>query len=139
MRSKSKSKISIPAVLFFTISGLFLLGSITYIIKGSTNPDFYWSQPSSTVSSTSTLLNLKGNKILLVKDRAVVINDAKIAYKGTINGNLIFEYSILKLDPHYAYSHQISSKSAKKQFKLGNNHFRLIAGNKNKISMQLFS
>ncbi len=137
MKSQNKRKKSLPSIIFFTLSGIVLVISVVYLVRGSTNPDFYWHSPSTSSTHTRIRSTLNGNTFLLLKDQIVAINNARFAYKGTINGDLIFDHYIPQLDPHYAYNRQIPSKSAKKGFRLGKTYFRLLAANKNKISMQL--
>lgn len=136
MKSKSKRNNTAASIIFFALSGIVFITLTAYIARGSTNPEFYWKKPSISPPFTAPLSTNRNHKFILEKNRAAVVNSVKIVYKGSINGQVILDCYILKLDPQYAYTYLIPAGTAKKQFLLGGSRFRLLVSNKKKISIQ---
>ena len=100
------------------------------------NPGYYWQkQPGLSVNQIETG-SAKNERILLVKNKAVRFQDARIVYRGTQDGSLVMDLFILALDPHYGYVHRIDRGRAHHGFSIGAYHFKVLAASDDKISLK---
>ncbi len=124
-----------PAMVYFSICGLFLLGSIWYLGTGALNPDYYW-QPSETLAQKTVEPSLeKKEPVVLAKNQGAQVGSARIVYRGSRDGHLHMDLYILELDPHYGYLHKIEKAHARKGFRMGNYHFKVLVASDTKISL----
>ena len=125
-----------PALVFFSICGLFFLGCLWYLWTGARNPDDYW-QPSEALALESPEPFLAKDKpVVLAKNHGAQTDTARIVYRGRQNGSLHMDLFILQLDPHYGYPHTIDECRARKGFQLGDDYFAVSAASDSKISLK---
>ncbi|BBO72907.1 hypothetical protein DSCW_03240 [Desulfosarcina widdelii] len=125
-----------PAVIFFVTCGLFFFGCVWYLWAGATNPEYYW-QPSEALALESPEPFLEKNEcVLLTKNKGVRVNGARVVYRGSRNGALLLDLYVLQLDPHYGYPHKIEEDQARKGFRMGEEHYKVLAASDAKISLQ---
>jgi hypothetical protein len=125
-----------PAILFFVASSLFFFGCVWYLYAGTLNPEYYWQKsPALSVDQTDPVL-AANERILLVKNHAVRVDDARIVYRGTQAGDLLLDLFVLQLDPHYGYPHRIDEDRALQGFSIGEYHFQVLAASDDKISLK---
>jgi hypothetical protein len=67
------------------------------------------------------------DKIILLKDSALTINNNRIVFKGIENTSIYLDFYLLELDPEYAYHKNISKKEAVEGFQLGDYEYQLIS------------
>jgi hypothetical protein len=126
-----------PALVFFLTCGLFFFGCVWYLWAGAMNPDYYWSSsPGMTAEFPPDQELEKNGRVMIAKNHAARVDDARIVYRGSRNGHLHLDLYILELDPHYGYPHQIEETEARKGFRMGDDAFQVIAASDGKISLK---
>ena len=77
---------------------------------------------------SSTLLNRNG-QVVLARNHVARVASSRIVYRGSENGLLFMDLTILELDAHYRYRHRIDEARARRGFQLGEHYFQArIAG-----------
>ena len=79
---------------------------------------------------------MKNNRLLLVKNQGVRIDETRLVYRGIQDGSLVIDLFILALDPHYGYPHHIGEEKAQKGFSIGDYYFQVLAGNSDQVSLR---
>jgi hypothetical protein len=123
-------------LLFFATAGLFLLGCVWYLAMGAINPEYYWRSPAALAADQPEPRLPKNGRILLVKDQAMRVDDARIVYRGNRDGILCMDLFLLALDPHYGYPHRIDEARARQGFFIGDFYFQVLVAGDDKISLQ---
>jgi hypothetical protein len=124
-----------PARVFFSVCSLILIGCVWYLWTGARNPEYYW-QPSQALALESPEPYLeKEARVVLAKNRAILVGDARIVYRGLRKGVLHLDLFALQLDPHYGYPHEIDMDKARQGFRMGDHHFKVLAASDGKISL----
>ncbi len=85
-----------------------------------------------TESSTSAM-----DKVILVKDNSVTVNDCRLVFKGLQGKSIYLDLFLLELDPQYAYHQNISKASAIEGIRLGDFEYRLISVNKEILKLKI--
>ena len=126
-----------PAVVFFSVCGLFFFCCVWYLGAGALNPEYYWQPPNALAEASQEPILYKNERVLLTKDHGVQVNGERIVYRGSQRGALHMDLYILQLDPHYGYPHWIEADQARKGFRMGNHRFQVVAASDSKISLKL--
>ena len=125
-----------PTMVFFSICSLIFLVCVWYLWAGALNPEYYW-QPSEALALESPEPLLKKEEpVVVTKNQGAQVGDARIVYRGSRNGNLYLDLYVLQLDPHYGYPHKIEEDRARKGFRLGEYHFKVLVASDSKISLK---
>ncbi|BBO81530.1 hypothetical protein DSCO28_20960 [Desulfosarcina ovata subsp. sediminis] len=103
---------------------------------GTVTPEKYRPDAGSKTASFQDRIARPDGPIMLVRDREVRVDGARIVYRGSHAGRLHLDLYILALDPHYGYPHRIEEKSARQGFVIGSHHFQLIAAGDDSICLR---
>ena len=125
-----------PAMVFFSISSLIFLVSVWYLFTGALNPEYYWQSSETLALESPEPLLKKEDPVVLAKNQGAQVGDTRIVYRGSRGGNLHMDLYILQLDPHYGYPHSIEEAQARKGFRMGEYHFKVLVASDNKISLK---
>ena len=125
-----------PARIFFTTTGLFFFGCVWYLFVGAMNPEYYWQASPTLSDARPNPVLAKNGRLLLLKNQAARVDDVRLVYRGTREGDLVLELFVLALDPHYGYSHRIDEDMARQGFSIGEYHFQVLAASDAKISLK---
>lgn len=124
-----------PAVIFFVTCGLFFFGCVWYLWAGTVNPEYYWQSSDDLALESPEPFLEKNECVLLARNRGGRVNGARVVYRGSRNGALLLDLYVLQLDPHYGYSHKIEEEQARKGFRMGEEHYKVLAASDAKISL----
>lgn len=125
-----------PALVFFVTCGLFFFGCVWYLWAGATNPEYYWQTSDALVLESPEPFLKKNECVLLAKNKGARVDGARVVYRGSRDGSLLMDLYVLQLDPHYGYSHKIDADQARQGFRMGEEHYKVLAASDAKISLQ---
>ncbi len=77
------------------------------------------------------------DKVILVKDTSVTVNDCKLVFKGLQGQFINLDLFLLELDPQCAYPQNISKASAIEGIRLGDFEYRLISVNNEILKLKV--
>ena len=136
MQHENEQQLQWPARIFFTAVALGVICAIFYFFLGARDVVFYWNPE--TAGGPADYRDVKaGDRVVLPKDRDVLIGRMKLVYRGATDGMLNIEATVLDLDSDYAYSHRFSPAEAKASVNLGGRTFRLVSWNRARVSLDL--
>ena len=126
-----------PATVFFLTCSFLFFGCVWYLWAGAMNPDYYWQSSTGVTAGFPPDQALdKNGRVMIAKNHAARVDDARIVYRGSRNGSLHLDLYILQLDPHVGYPHRIDERQARKGFRLGDYAFQVLAASDGKISLK---
>jgi hypothetical protein len=95
-----------PHRLFLTVATVILTASTVYLIRGASDPDYYWGR---VAAAPTTRRGVEpGDRVLLHRDRETRIGRATLIYRGRDRREVRLDVVIPELDPFYAYHHTFS-------------------------------
>ena len=125
-----------PAVVFFSVCTVMLIGSAGYLWQGARNPEYYWQSSQALALSSPEPLLEKDARAVVAKNQGIRVGDTRIVYRGLRDGALHLDLFALQLDPHYGYLHEVNMHQARQGFRMGDHHFKVLAASDGKISLR---
>jgi hypothetical protein len=130
------SKEYIKSALVFAAMAAITFGIFYGAYHGTWDKDFQ-RQVRETKWAWETIkpLATANDKVTLTLQKPVVVGKNKLVFQGLEHNQIHIAVYILAIDPQSAYHHTISIREAKKGFRLGEVHFKLVDYDKNEIRL----
>lgn len=80
---------------------------------------------------------ISDNKVMLVKDHGLVVNNSKLVFKGIQDQTIRLDLYLLDLDPQYPYQQNLSKSAAMEGIRMGDSQYHLISVSKNMLKLKM--
>ena len=77
------------------------------------------------------------NRVVLLKDSSIIVNDTRLVYKGLYDKHIFLEYYLLELDPECPYQNRISPSQARIGIRMGDSVFHLVSVGRTALTLQI--
>jgi len=114
---------------------LLIATGLFYFILGPKDPAYDWRR-TDTMRHPDGDGAVIGHRVVLIRDRQVVLPKLKLVYRGVENGRLFIEATLLELDPDVTYPHRIDPNRTTREFRMGESWFRLDSWNRSRVRLE---
>lgn len=77
------------------------------------------------------------NKVLLLKDSSVTVNNTRLVYRGLEDRQILLEYYLLELDPEFPYQNRMTREAARRGIRLGDAVFQLVSVSSSALRLEI--